>query len=300
MRVCGHGRGRVHRRASAAGWRPTATSRSASTSQAPTAAPTSPTPPRRSPRSAAPTRSSTPPRWSPSAGAMDDSSAINVRGTRNVLDAAGRRRTVVHRLGRRLGLRVHARPRRGRAPAPVRDPLHRHQGRHRDARAAPRRHGDPARRRLRAAARSRGSCRPLEMMRAGRFYLPAPGRRPDHADLRRRPRRRDRARAARAAGRRARLHGLGRRRRSPRASSSPTTRGRSASDQVRVLPAPLLRARGACDRRRARPPSRSCPAARPTRTTRAREELRLAAALHPRAEGMARTRWRDRPGPWRP
>ena len=229
-------------------------------------------------------------------GRMADFVRVNTRGTRNVLDAAAGRPAVVIASVAGWGYEFRATAGRGRAAAALRDPVHRHQGRHRDAGAAPRRHGHPPRRRLRRRLAAVG--RPAAGDDARGPLLPAGARRrPDHARLRGRPGRRDRARAARAARRRARLHGLGRRGGRPRASSSATTRGRSArtasgSSPRRCCASPP--APSAPARRR----SRSCSAARPSRT---RAPARSSAGSRACASRRAwHARWVIGPDAWRP
>ena len=105
---------------------------------------------------------------------MADFVRVNVRGTRNVLDAAAGRRGRGDRLGRRLGLRVHARAGRGRPPRPCGIPYIDTKGAtetlalRRGATVI--RPGD-----VYGPGSQPWVVRPLEMMRAGRFFLPAPG-----------------------------------------------------------------------------------------------------------------------------
>ena len=152
-------------------------------------------------------------------GHIDEFVRVNVRGTRNVLDAAGERRTDRARIGRRLGLRVQARAARGRPAAAVRAALRRHQGRRRDAGAAARRHRDPARRRLRPRLGPLGD--PAAGDDARRALLPPPpGRRHHDPGLRRRPRGRDRAKRCTSRRRPAAPTRCGTARPSRRASTS--------------------------------------------------------------------------------
>ena len=107
-------------------------------------------------------------------GRMADFVRVNVRGTRNVLDAAAGRAGRRARLGRRLGLRVHARARRGRPPRPCGIPYIDTKGAtetlalRRGATVI--RPGD-----VYGPGSQPWVVRPLEMLRAGRFFLPAPG-----------------------------------------------------------------------------------------------------------------------------
>ena len=107
-------------------------------------------------------------------GRMAEFVRVNTRGTRNVLDAAAgppRRRA---RLGRRLGLRVRARARARTPAAPCGIPYIDTKGAtetlalRRGATVI--RPGD-----VYGPGSQPWVVRPLEMMRAGRFFLPAPG-----------------------------------------------------------------------------------------------------------------------------
>ena len=89
-------------------------------------------------------------------GRMEDFVRVNVRGTRNVLDAAGPRRTVVIASVAGWGYEFRRDLDEDAPPRPVRAALRGHQGRDRDARPQARRDGDPARRRLRARLDRRG------------------------------------------------------------------------------------------------------------------------------------------------
>ena len=217
-------------------------------------------------------------------GRMEDFVRVNVRGTRNVLDAAGPRRTVVLASVAGWGYEFSARAARGQPAAALRAALRRHQGRHRDAGAAPRRDRDPARRRLRPRLGPLGG--PAAGDDARRPLLPPhPGRRGDDAGVRRRPRGRDRAGARASRARPGAPTRCGTARPSPRASTSSALGGRP----VRTLPAPLLRAAALAlgDGPRGRD-VRHTPGGVPERPR--PRGARLAAARRRSSDGMARTR----------
>ena len=114
-------------------------------------------------------------------GRMADFVRVNTRGTRNVLDAtAGRPHGRASRRWPAGATSSGAPLRRGRAAAALRLPYIDTKGAtetlalRRGATVI--RPGD-----VYGAGSQPWVVRPLEMMRAGRFFLPAPGRRPDHA-----------------------------------------------------------------------------------------------------------------------